>query len=460
MLDRTTPLPDVTPDFGVAPFEATTARVQVPTFHRAQAKLRMLMRQQRYVVARCGRRWGKNVLGESVAIEDAANGRYVGWFAPENRRASESFNIIRETLSPIEKSGTSKTEHVIRTITGGRVDFWSLEDENAGRGRKYHRIVIDEAAFTKPKSVDIWTKSIRPTLLDYGGKALIMSNTNGIDPDNFLYAICHDPSYGFVQFHAPTRSNPFLPREEVAALQRDNLPLVYQQEYLAEFVDWSGAAFFSMEKLLQNGAPMDTPVRCEAVYAVIDSATKTGKENDGTGVVYFALIRNSVMAVTDGRVVGPRYRLVILDWDLTQIEGALLETWLPTVFQNLEALAGECHASRGSIGAFIEDKASGMILLQQARRRGWPAHPIESKLTAVGKDERAISVSGYVYRDLVKLSKRAFDKVTTYKGTTRNHLRGQVVGFRVGDKDATRDDDLLDDFCYGIAIALGNEAGF
>jgi hypothetical protein len=36
--------------------------------------------------------------------------------------------------------------------------------------------------------------------------------------------------------------------------------------------------------------------------------------------------------------------------------------------------------------------------LQQVVRRNWKAHPIESKLTAMGKDERAISVSGYVYR--------------------------------------------------------------
>jgi uncharacterized protein YdiU (UPF0061 family) len=35
---------------------------------------------------------------------------------------------------------------------------------------------------------------------------------------------------------------------------------------------------------------------------------------------------------------------------------------------------------------------------------------IDSKLTAMGKDERAISVSGYVHRGLVKYTDRAFDK--------------------------------------------------
>jgi hypothetical protein len=446
-------------DVGMVPFEAQTARVTLPTFHPAQAKLRWLMSQAPYVVARCGRRWGKNVIGESVAIDDAAKGRYVGWFAPERNRLLESYNVIVEALDPIKKS-SDKTHGIIRTITGGRVDFWSLEDENAGRSRKYHRVIGDEIAFTKPNTIDIWTKSIKPTLLDYGGRALMMSNTNGIDSTNFLYALCHDAAYGFVQFHAPTQSNPFLPREAVEALQRDNLPLVYQQEFLAEFVDWSGSAFFSRDKLLVNGEPMDMPIRCEAVYAVIDSATKTGKTNDGTGVVFFALIRNHIRPVGVDGQVGPAYRLVIVDWDLVQIEGALLETWLPTVFQILGDLAAKCQANRGSLGVFIEDKSSGMILLQQARRRGWPAFPIESPLTKVGKDERCISVSGYVYQELCKIARPAYDKVTNYKGTVRNHLLGQVVGFRVGDKDSTREDDLTDCFAYGLAIALGNAEGF
>lgn len=417
------------------------------------------MSQTRLVVARCGRRWGKNVVGETVAVEDAARGRLVAWCAPEHKRLAESYNVIVEQLDPAKKS-SSKTEGVIRTITGGRVDFWSLEDENACRSRKYHRIIVDEAGFTKPKTIDTWTKSMKPTLLDYGGRALIMSNTNGIDADNFLYEICHNHAHGFVQFHAPTHSNPFLPREEVRNLIRDNLPLVYQQEYLAEFVDWSGQAFFALDSLLVNGQPVEYPARCEAVFAIVDTATKTGQKHDGTAVVYYALIRHHIVAVAADGKVGPRYSLIILDWDVRQIEGALLEVWLPTIVDNLRALAEQCRPARGSLGVMIEDKNSGSVLLQQAARRNIQAFPIDSALTAMGKDERAISVSGYVYRGMVKLSRHAFDKTMNYKGNTANHLRTQVTGFRVGSRDATREDDLLDGFCYGCAIVFGNEEGF
>jgi hypothetical protein len=152
--------------------------------------------------------------------------------------------------------------------------------------------------------------------------------------------------------------------------------------------------------------------------------------------------------------------LLILDWDIIQIEGAILDTWLPNVFQRPEDLARGCRARSGSLGAFVEDKNSGTILLQQARRRNMRAHSIDSKLTAMGKDERAISVSGYVHRGEVKYTDHAFNKTEVYKRKSRNHLLDQVESFRIGDKDGDREDDLLDTFCYGIALSLGNRDGF
>ena len=89
-----------------------------------------------------------------------------------------------------------------------------------------------------------------------------------------------------------------------------------------------------------------------------------------------------------------------------------------------------------------------------------PACLIDSKLTAMGKDERAISVSGYVHRGLVKYTEHAFNKSLVYKRRARHHLLDQIESFRVGDKNSDREDDLLDAFCYGIVLALGNSEGF
>jgi hypothetical protein len=351
-----------------------------------------------------------------------------------------------------------------------RLDFWTLENSIAGRGRRYRRIVIDEAAFAKDgdnkvegSMMSVFEKSIKPTLYDYGGEVLVCSNSAGKNPDNFFYNICVDPKYGFHEYHATTMDNPLLPKrlaneDENAWLERrkqfqeelvkNNDPLVYAQEHLADFVDWSGVAFFNREKLLVNGHPSAYPTNCDGVFAVIDTASKTGTENNATAVTYFAANRHTGVP------------LLILDWDIVQIEGATLETWLPSVSNRLEELSRMCRARAGSLGAWIEDKNSGTILLQQSRNRGMMANPIESKLTSMGKDERAFSVSGYVHRGLVKYTHHAFNKTAIYKNKFRNHLVEQVESFRIGDKNSDREDDLLDTFCYGIAISLGNSEGF
>jgi hypothetical protein len=236
-----------------------------------------------------------------------------------------------------------------------------------------------------------------------------------------------------------------------AARERKRLePHVWASEYDIDYTaSAAGVALFKEESFLVNGSPVPYPTNCDGVLATIDTAIKTGRANDGTAVAYWALTSSG----------GSEHQLVILDYDVLQIEGSLLEVWLPSVFNSLEALARTCRARAGSLGAWIEDKASGTVLLQHAQRKELMAHSIDSKLTAMGKTERAISASSYVHQGLVKISQHAYDKVLDYKGTTRNHLLSQVLGFRVGNRDQS-DDDALDAVTYGIAIGLGNSEGF
>ena len=408
-------------------------------------------------VLRCGRRFGKTDLLETTFSKRAIRGRKVGWFTPDYKLMRPTYSRLYRLLAGVI-AHASKTEAIIELQTGGLIEFWTLDNEDAGRSRDYDDAVIDEASLIKKGLKEIVEQAIMPTLLDRRGTLTMAGTPKGVDPDNYFYTACTDPTlkydiasnpYGFREFYAPTRENPTLDPVGVANLQNEYPPLVYQQEYLAEFVDWNGVAFFPRSKLLYEDQPVSYPTICDTVFAVIDSATKTGRENDGTAVLYCAYIRSAPNS----------YQLVILDYDIQQIEGSLLETWLPSVFRRLEELARLCRSRHGSSGAWIEDKASGMVLLQQAARRSWPARPIDSKLTSVGKSERAINISGYVHQEKVKLSQHAFDKVVNYKGVTRNHLLSQVVGFRIGVKDQI-DDDLLDTFCYAVALSLGNFQGF
>jgi hypothetical protein len=72
----------------------------------------------------------------------------------------------------------------------------------------------------------------------------------------------------------------------------------------------------------------------------------------------------------------------------------------------------------------------------------------------MGKDERAIFVSGYVHRESVKYTDRAFEKTVIYKRRSRNHLLDQVESFRIGDRESGREDDLAPKGCFGLSQVL------
>jgi len=390
-------------------------------------------------------------MGATIVCNGAARSENWGIFAPDYKITSETYQEISQILEPITTQ-SSKVDGVIRTRGGGRVDFWTLNNPRAGRSRRYHGVIIDEAAFADGDMRAIWEQSIKPTLLDFRGVAWVFSTPAGKDDENWFYAICNDPASEWAQFHAPTASNPFLPADEVAKLELENSPEVFRQEYLAEFVDWSGVAFFPIESLLVGGQPLPMPTKCDTVLAIVDTAIKSGAEHNSTAVTYFAYDSLLTSAQTK-----------ILDWDIIQIEGADQATWLPSVFNRCEELARQCGARRGSSGALIEDKATGTVLLQQARnlqRQGKyaPAHAIESKLTSMGKDERAIAASPYVYAGDVKITDYAFNKTKVHKRISANHLVKEITNFRVGSK-ATDGLDLLDTFTYGVLMTRGANSG-
>ncbi|HEO9044220.1 TPA: terminase [Enterobacter kobei] len=431
----------------------------LPEPHSGQIAVWRNGAKHRFNAVCCGRRWGKTVMLVNIASSYATRhfripgtdkliaGR-VGVFTAQYRQYQEIFDELVALLAPLIKT-QSRSEKRILLKNGGRIDFWVTDNNKlAGRGRKYHVVLVDEAAFTKSPEMleEIWPRAIRPTLVDYRGKAWVFSTPDGIDDGNFFYAICHDPKHGFYKHYAPTSSNPHMTREELEEIQRDSDPRVWQQEYLAEFVDWSAEAFLDIDKLLVDGLPVDTPEYCDFIFAVADTALKGGTENDGTGFVYFAYQESY-----------GEHRMWVVDWDITQIKASLLTEYMPSVYNNLERLAKTCNARLGSQGVFMEDAAMGAILNQKAETEGWDMKPIKSVLTGKGKDERALMASGHHFQGKCKITKAAYDKTVTFKQKTANHLWKQIAGFHLADPKAhKRADDLFDCYIYGLIIAFGN----
>ncbi|MGX7850920.1 hypothetical protein [Pseudomonas aeruginosa] len=425
------------------------ANIVLPVLHAGQREVYRTLGKRD--ILRCGRRWGKTVFAETIAANWALQGMKIGYFNADYGRLLPSYERILSILKPAVRSA-SKVDMVITLVTGGRLEFWTLGDPNAGRGSGYHKVILDEASLV-PDLQSVFQLSIEPTLLDFDGDAILMGTPLGVDEDSFYYQCCTRKVASeqwptiWNEHHAPTRSNPLLPAQAVAALQAKYPPKVYAQEFEALFISWSGESLIKLSDLLVNGAGVAYPLHCETVCATIDTAVKDGQEHDGTAVCYWAINK-----------YGGGAPLTLLDWDVVQITSDLQVGWIPSVIKRCEELAVTCKARYGSIGAFIEDKQSGQMLLQHGARVGWDCTAIPADLTAIGKSGRASLASGPCFEGRVKLSQFAFDKVVDYKGQVKNHLVSQVTSFSLGDKAAyRRADDAADAFFYGVLVSLEGE---
>ncbi|MFN7197599.1 MAG: terminase large subunit domain-containing protein, partial [Hylemonella sp.] len=204
---------------------------------------RILASPARYKVIAAGRRFGKTMLaGYWLTLRDegsAIGGKRVAWLAPTYKILADAWGDIERTLRPVTRK-VNKTEQRIELITGGKIDFWTLEDPDAGRSRRYHRVVIDEAAHARYLK-EAWERAISPTLTDYRGDAWFISTPNGLNYFYELFQRGRDPSYpDWESFHMPSAANPHLRPEEIEQKQRELPELVFRQEYLAEFVTFGG----------------------------------------------------------------------------------------------------------------------------------------------------------------------------------------------------------------------------
>lgn len=236
-------------------------RVVIPPLAIHPGQQAILASSARYRVISAGRRFGKTLLAvEWLALlpGGAIDGAPVGFFAPTYKLLLDVWSDMERTLKPVIRKA-NKTEMRLELITGGKVDFWTLEDPDAGRGRKYRRIVIDEAAHARHLK-DAWERAIAPTLTDYAGEAWFISTPRGLNFFHALYQRGTDPAYpDWAAFHMPTRVNPHIPPEEIARARADRPELVFAQEYLAEFVTF-GAGLIKPEMLIDGTAPEGLPV--------------------------------------------------------------------------------------------------------------------------------------------------------------------------------------------------------
>ncbi len=218
----------------------TDYRLRLTSLHPAQSDV--VSHSARYNVLACGRRWGKTLLGIDRLVHPALVGYPVGWFSPTYRMLGDAWRDVREIMEPVI-AHVRQDEYRLELITDGVVEMWSLDNPDTARGRRYARVVVDEAAMAQHLQM-AWENVIRPTLTDFRGDAWFMSTPAGM---NYFWQLWQRGMDGaeedWQSWQLPTSTNPLLDAREIAAARRQLPEQVFAQEYLAQFIEGSGYVF-------------------------------------------------------------------------------------------------------------------------------------------------------------------------------------------------------------------------
>ena len=215
-------------------------RVQIDLYSLYEQQRLVKQHEAQFKVLNCGRRGGKTTFLDNEAWETVLMGQRAAYYGYSYKTLREAWKLSVEVLSPIIKDKDEGARQ-LTTINGGRLDFWSSRDPRSGRGKKYHKVIGDEVAFWLHPNESIY-ETILPTLADYGGDLILASTPYGTG--NFWHKICTEPPEGFEIFSWTIYDNPFMNAEFIEMLKRVTDSDVWQQEYLAQFIDIGGEKFF------------------------------------------------------------------------------------------------------------------------------------------------------------------------------------------------------------------------
>lgn len=306
--------------------------IVLPRLYPAQLVVRKQAR--RYNMICCGRRWGKTTMAVNLLAEVILAGQPAGWFAPNYKLLTEAWRDITERLAPVQ-SRINTQEKRVEYMTGGVLEFWSLENKRVARSRKYARVIIDEAAFSQTLDTT-WRKSIRPTLTDLKGDAWFISTPDGRNAFHRMWLNAQD-QHSWYTCQRSSYDNPYLDPSELDELRTQLTEREYLQEILAQFISEEGSVFRNVNAAVVEDVPHEPIANVNYVMGV-----DWGRTNDATVFVVMDAVNRQVVVVD---------RMVHTGFDLQvgRLQ-ALVDKWRPQTI----------IAESNSIGLPMIERLQGM----------------------------------------------------------------------------------------------------
>ena len=209
----------------------------------------------RFKFVRAGRRFGKSKYSIKYILDGAVKPFSKNWFVAPTAKQGKDI-IWNDLINVLDMNGLIKARNAtrmdIKLINNAEICVRGVDKENYLRGNGLDRVVMEEYAFHKPH---IWEQIIRPQLADRLGCALFIGTPRGNNHFRKLedwIKSSQDPDWG--AWHFTIYDNPFIHPNEIAKIKESVSDGTWQQEFMAEYVDWVGQVYheFNVKDMVFN----------------------------------------------------------------------------------------------------------------------------------------------------------------------------------------------------------------
>lgn len=255
-------------------------------------------------VVNCSRQMGKSIGSEILMISALFSNRYKfnAWLSPTFRQAKKVYKEILNVIPDKYIKTANSTDLIIQLINNQMLQFFSGESIESMRGFTIRGLlIIDECAFFK--NTDWFSEIVLPTLKNAKFKKVFLISTpngkSGTFYDYYLLAKNKTEKMKLIEYNI--YDDPFITEEEIEIIKKRTPDLIFQQEYLAKFLDSAITVFNGFEYCFKEYT-YNKNVR---EWCGIDLST-VGEDN--TVLTFFNELKQTEQYIIRGRTLNDKYK--------------------------------------------------------------------------------------------------------------------------------------------------------
>ena len=202
----------------------------------------------RFRVVVAGRRFGKTFLSTAELLNRAliAKDQNVWYVAPTYKAAKEiAWEMLISQIPPEYIAKTNETALTLSLLNGSTISLKGAEKPDNLRGRSLDFVVLDEFADMRPQA---WYEVLRPSRSDRIGSAVFIGTPKGRNHFYDLYGKGVDGDDGWRSYQYTTIQGGNVAPSEIESAKADLDQRTFQQEYEAQFVNYSGIIYYGFKR--------------------------------------------------------------------------------------------------------------------------------------------------------------------------------------------------------------------